>query len=382
MDVSNIIWSFCILAILALYTDYYSRKHNLNIKIALFIYLIHFSVTIAYYYSTLVTSADSLMFYEKSLQTGNIFDNVGFGTGSIIQINYIIYNIFNFSYFNSFLFFSSFGLAGFLKLFNILNFIDIYNIKFFKIRLIYIIVLLPQFHYWTCSLGKDSLTFFASMLILESLILKNKFNISTFIGLVIFFFVRTYMLIFMIIAYLFTIVFSKKINLGYKFLFISIFIIIFLILKEQILLYFKVDNFDIQSIEYRTNKYSDYAEGKAGSYIDPASMSYPSLIFAYLFRPLFFDAKSITQLLSSCENLFFLYFGLRFMKLQYFKEIMLNKTLFFLACFSLINILIKSLSLYNLGLAARQRYMIIPYVVISVYYYIYTYHKDNNVQKK
>lgn len=374
----DIVWLIFFIFISGVFVIEYSKKHGLNLSISISIYIIHFIMTVFYWQFSIINNIDSVVYYNMALTEKNILNTLGIGTKFIVSITLPLVQYLGFNYFNCFAFFSFCGLIGFLKLYKLLDILDRDNkIRLFKIRIIYIILLLPQFHFWTCALGKDSLSFLATILIIESVLKNNKFvySVQFILSVALLFLVRPYLFIFLILAFVISRIIYGKTHVLYKILFSFLIIGLFLFFKESLLSYFNIEDFSQKSVDSTINFYSEYSQDRSGSFIDPASTNFFMLVFSYLYRPFFYDAKGALQLFSSIENLFLLVIFIKFFSLNFIKYIFKDSILLFLMTYFFINLIIKSLTLYNLGLASRQKYIIIPVFFIAFYYFKEMYNR-------
>ncbi len=373
----DIVWLVFLIFISSVFVIEYSKKHGLNLSISISIYIIHFIMTVFYWQFSIANNTDSSVYYNMALVEKNIFNTLGIGTNFIISITFPLVQYLGFNYFNCFVFFSFCGLIGFFKLYKLLDILDRDKIKQFNIRIIYIILLLPQFHFWTCALGKDSLSFLATILIIESVLKNNKFvySVQFILSVALLFLVRPYLFIFLILAFVISRIIYGKTHVLYKISFSFLIIGLFLFFKESLLLYFNIEDFSQKSMDSTINFYSEYSQDRSGSFIDPASTNFFMLVFSYLYRPFFYDAKGALQLFSSIENLLLLVIFIKFLSLNFIKYIFKDSILLFLMTYFFINLIIKSLTLYNLGLASRQKYIIIPVFFIAFYYFKEIYNR-------
>lgn len=108
---------------------------------------------------------------------------------------------------------------------------------------------------------------------------------------------------------------------------------------------------------------------KATSGIDITNYSFPEQIFAFLYRPLFFDAPGILGLIVSFENVFYLWMSLRILNLRALHFVITGNVLVKSALLSFITVSIALAQISgNLGLAMRQKsqvMILLLFVVIS-----------------
>ena len=350
------------------------NKHGLKISVSILCYIMHLLSTVYYWHNTLIApeGVDARLYYETALYANSAHDFFGTGTKFQYLISYVLIHCFGIGYFGEFMIFSTFGFIGFLKLYNILSHFDD-NQKIFGIRIMYIILFLPQFHYWTCALGKDSLTFFASMMLVEAAIFKrNKINIVIILSTIMLLLVRTYVGVFMVISFALAQTLSSDVKTYVRvistIIFIGLFSGVSYFFGDELAVYFGVSDYSAESIDERINYFSDYAQSREGSYIDPNAHNIIVKMFFYLFRPFFIDAGTTLLLFSSVENFILLCIIIKLFRLSFFKYLTRSKTTIFLLSYFLISLTLKSMSLYNLGMANRQKYMILPYLFVCLFY--------------
>ena len=124
-----------------------------------------------------------------------------------------------------------------------------------------------------------------------------------------------------------------------------------------------------------------------GSYaIDPDANLF-SRIFAYSFRPLFFDVRNSFGLVLSFDNfillIIFMYSFIYMIKLRCLRLSFKNQITTFCASFSLSTALLLSLSTSNLGIAARHKYMFLPVffvLVLRIFQSAFIKKSSNNIR--
>jgi hypothetical protein len=114
---------------------------------------------------------------------------------------------------------------------------------------------------------------------------------------------------------------------------------------------------DGASISETLEKQSTANDGQ----LNLASMTLPEQMFAYLFRPLFFDATSALSLIVSIENLFMLLLFIKFFVPSAAEMIKDSSfTMRYNFIFFLSTLILLSMTTNNLGIAVRQKTMILP----------------------
>ena len=150
--------------LILLYVLYILKQFSVYTKIdrkigafSLVMGLLHFIITFASYGFILGSVADAKHYYSESMSiTDWGLSYLSNGTSFIIFLNYMLVQWFHLSFLGCFLVFSFISYLGCLKLFEVI--IDLtdrnYNIS-------YLLLLLIGTHFWTVSLGKDSLMFYS-----------------------------------------------------------------------------------------------------------------------------------------------------------------------------------------------------------------------------
>jgi len=347
----------------------YAKKLQTN-----YIYIVYFMHTIfslLYYLYALSNTADANGYYNKAIAQNDLFTVFESGTNSIVFISTFFVK---YLYFNKLSLFFLFGLFGYIGFIYLIKMIDINKIKILGIPATYIILLLPGFHFWTSALGKDSIVFMTIMISFYSIQNLKKNLILLIFSFTILTFVRPHLGLIVLLAVLLSFILTNpaKIKFSQFIMFIMI-IILIIILLPFFQNFLNLDSFDLNNIIKRTEYYNEQGAmsvDNISSYIDVSNYSLPNKMFAYLFRPLFYDAHSILQFIISFENLFILvlFFKwlifIRFNIISWYKKLILTDRILFF--YVILGWVILASSMYNLGLASRQKYMLLPIVFILI----------------
>ena len=126
------------------------------IRLFLFIGITHLFFTFVYYFYTLNNVADSIGYYRRVLYLYDSWgETFGQGTTFIYFTLYPLVKYIGLTYFGSFFIYSFFGLLGYYFLLKILI-----KISGGTWSPIFFLMLMPNLHFWTVAIGKDSLIFF------------------------------------------------------------------------------------------------------------------------------------------------------------------------------------------------------------------------------
>jgi len=125
---------------------------------------------------------------------------------------------------------------------------------------------------------------------------------------------------------------------------------------------------NIESVAEFIEKRQSYTRGAAS--IDIASMSFPEKLFTYAFRPAIIEARNLFEFAASIDNviLLFLFFNGVFLSFKVsLGGLYGNKVFMFFYAASSWSIL--SLTTANLGIALRQKWMFVPFIIyLSIAY--------------
>lgn len=318
----------------------------------------HYLITGVYYIMTVSTGGDSITYFRKALSISNWFEAFDTGTDFIVFIIYPLINYLHLSFLGIFFIFSFVGLIGFYLLFKII--VDITSEKWSPF---FLLLLSPNLHFWTVALGKDSIVFCCICTIVYLLYFKKGY-IYFVIPLLFLSIIRFHIFTFISFAYALTVVvFNNQIKRSLKvILFLAFFgigIAIFPIFIERIGLD-DISNLDAYS-ERITN-----ANFKGGGAIDMQNANIIVKWFSYMFRPLFFDAANTMAVMVSFDNLIWLIAYVLTISKFFRQKIKLDNLLWF-CIISIFAISIPlSFGLSNLGIAVRQKTMVIPFVLILI----------------
>jgi hypothetical protein len=226
--------------------------------------------------------------------------------------------------------------------------------KIYSISLFTLIFFLPNLHFWSSSFGKGSLIFCGFGLFFFAINKPLPRFWALITGGYLIYMVRPHIFFVILIAIAVGYTFSTRgVSPFYR--------IAMLIVAGFVLNYIYQDILTITGLDDESIFASDFSERadrltNATSGIDIANYSLPEKMFAFWFRPLFFDAPGILGIIVSFENLFYLIiFGylLQPKALGYlFRADAINKTC--LLTFLGVSFALAQIS-GNLGLAMRQK---------------------------
>jgi hypothetical protein len=245
------------------------------------------------------------------------------------------------------------------------------NPKFKGYYLFPLLFFLPNLHFWSCAVGKDALLFFCIAIFTYGLMLPSKRFMLIIIGLVLAYFIRPHITLFMLLGFGMAYFSGKNISVGQRILFFGVMIGIAITILPMVMEFAKVE-------EASVDGFSKFSETKAallnnsysGSAIDISNYPLPFKIFSFLYRPFFFDINGIPAVLASFENLLLLLLTANVLKnkpLQSFRNapFVLQGMVYFL----IIGTLAFSQTLGNIGIMIRMRNMFLPGLIIYIFWH-------------
>ena len=338
----------------------FSVYTKINQKIGIFslvMGLVHFIITFASYGFILGSVADAKHYYSESISiTDWGLSYLSNGTSFIVFLNYMLVQWLQLSFLGCFLVFSFISYLGCLRLFDVI--IDLTDRKY---NVSYLLLLLIGTHFWTVSLGKDALMFYAMCCLCYN-IYFDKPRSHYILPLMLIGFIRLHVLIFVLVgggvSYVFT---NKKIKTQTKFVFAGLVLGALLFLIPFFLKEIAVTN--ISDIEGKLQS-SMNANVEGGAGIDLKDSNLVVKWFSYMFRPFVFEARNPMFLVSALENLVWLYIFFIIIRGLFFEKIKTNYILWSYIGIILACTLPLAYTLANFGISMRQKIMIFPFFLI------------------
>ncbi len=299
---------------------------------------------------------DTRVFYNRAITSTDWFALFKIGSRSM---SFIIYPLtkFGFNYFDISLLCSIISLKGYFIYLNLFlkkgKQLGIYHF------LLIVFFCYPSLHIWTTSLYKEAILFTLMAIILKQLWSVKPFNYKLLFSILIITLIRPYISLIIILSII--IIYHKAIIKQYK----TISLLLISLITIAAFRFLKLSTF-------RANfeRLIVYSSNNGDSSIDLLNSNYFERLLLVLFRPFFFDSKTLFQFFVSLENLLFLIGVLFFsyhLNINRIKFILLNKYVSYLIVCSISCVLFYSVYMYNMGLACRMRVMFVPYLLIGMH---------------
>jgi hypothetical protein len=289
------------------------------------------------------------------------------GTYFLFSFNYFPSNVLDMGFFANTLLFGFFGFMG-LAYFYVIAIKTIpFNFKLGRYSVFPLVFFLPNLHFWSSGVGKDSLLFLSIGMFSYALLSLSKRFLLIIISLSLAFFIRPHMVLFMLLTFGLAYTINSNVGGAKRFFLSALLIGGGIIILPSVLEFVKVEDISTESVEeFSEDKSALLSREGTGSSLG-ASASFPAKLFAFYFRPFFFDANSLTALIASFENLILFILGIKALRrkpLLAFKKAPFIVKGFLI--FMLIGSIAFSLALGNVGIMIRMRNMFLPGFIIFI----------------
>lgn len=346
----------------------------------LFLGIYHlFFVFISFDYVT-KNGSDSFLYWfqTESTQHKSWFEFFNYGTNAVLFLNYPFAKILSIPFFFGFLLYSLIGFFGFIQLYRLALLIMNKTVIPKAIKyLLYTFLLLPNTHFWTSMIGKEAIIFAA----LSTLFLKayqQKFTSVGFIlSFLVVFVIRPHVAFMLLLALLFVLLFSSKMNGKQKTITFGGVSLMLLISFFMFLQLSEIKRLDWSRIQ-RYNLVSLRSFEGSGSFVPMENYSYPMKLFTFYFRPLFEKFDNLYFWGLNIENAFWLLlilFGI-FLFVNYRSIFWKDDFAKFIVFFCLIGGILFTQRYSGLGIFVRTKIMFLPYLGLLIIAYFHHYYKE------
>ena len=266
--------------------------------------------------------------------------------------------------------FIAYGIIGFLGILQWIKwtaivFGDKLNVK--GINVLPLVFLLPNLHFWTATLGKEPIIFWAIATVLLGITTEKHKSFSFLFASVSILIIRPHVALMLLSAIAIVFLFHKTFSLKRRIILAAMTFTGILVLLYVVFQATNIGYWNWRRIGY-FNDYSVLSFKHSGSYVPMLEYSYGYKWFSFNFRPLFFDAHSALAFLASTENLITLvvftvalYFTVRF-----YHKIKFTSDMKVVFLFTFIATLLYVERYANLGIFMRTKIMFQPFALIAV----------------
>lgn len=335
------------------------------------LFFFHFTVAIAFNFLVANGGGDAIVYWNfpKTNNLDAVWEVIerGSASGVVYLINYIPSHVLELSFFTGNMAYALLGFLGFIYLYRIsktafpeTSYFS--GFKIFGIPLFPWIWFLPNLHFWSSGIGKDTLLFFCVTLFVYSLQYIKKRFLGLVISALLSLIIRPHITLFLIVSFGIGYTLDGRLKSYQKAIIFLMFAAFFGSIFNYVLDFVQLESLETQSIEeYTSNKAAKLNQADSSSGLDISGYPYPLKVFTFLYRPLFFDVNGVLAILASLENLILLLFTIKILRgkpIKNFKraDFLLKGTIIYFV----LGALSFSLILGNLGIMLRQKNMFYP----------------------
>lgn len=354
-----------------------SKNHRLGADKFLLIklYYYHLAFAVIYMLYILNNGGDSIGYWRPP--TRFIALNSSFlklhqpGSSFVHFIAYPFSQVMGISLWGGTFIFSLVGYFGFVCIYLTLRSILKVNPTLFGYKVLPAVLFLPNMHFWSGGVGKDTLIFFGLAMFIYALTNIRRNIPGLVASFYVIFFIRPHIAFVCLIAFGCALFLSSKgISAFTRIAFIVVVATVFLIVSPVVMSFIGVEDDSIESYEDVANiRAKNLSRAKVGSSISMSSYPVPVKIFTFLYRPLFFDGGNLFGMVVSLENLFYLSLTLATIRGGVLR-IMFRMPLVLKVCLLIVcaTSFFMSSSLSNLGIIIRQKNMVMFMLVLTAVY--------------
>lgn len=343
--------------------------------------LYHFLLGIAYFFTTNNGGGDAWGYWRapKTMSFEKFLEGIrgGEGTEFMMALNYIPTNILGMSFLANTFFFSMLGSFGISYFFLIAARTVPYNKIISGYVLFPLIFFLPNLHFWSSGVGKDTTLFLCIGMFTYGLMKPfQRIPLLVLAGLLSMA-IRPHITLFLMVGFGLAYVFGGKVSPVQRIIFSAAMIAVGLAILPSVMEFAKIEEASAEGFDkFATGKAAVLSRSSAGSAIDISSYPFPLKVLTFWFRPALFDVRNINGLIAALENLLLL---IVFIKAMRTSPIRAFKAAPFvikgLVIFLVVGTLAFSQSMGNMGIMIRMRNMFLPGMIIYLMW-IFSYEQQ------
>lgn len=324
------------------------------------IYIYHSLFCVIATAQTRAGNVDAVTYYMQA-QEGML--QIGLGTFAIPILAYGPIQIFGLSYFGANLSFAIIGCIGIVLMDRVLNLLAADQGRFIRFGAL-AFVFIPSLHFWTATIGKDSLMILATGLILWFAVRPSRRIWLLIAAVLIMLIARPHMAILFLIAVVIAGLSTDYFSWRMKGVVLLVGGVIMAMTLPITLAHFGLGQGNGDILEFLKSRQDVDVTRRGQSFINP-DMAMPLRIFTFMFRPLGWEADTLHQWIVSVENMTLL--GAIGGVCLHIRNIGGSDPLlpgkFLIVLYALLSWLLLAYVTYNLGLASRQKWMVLPFVM-------------------
>lgn len=291
------------------------------------------------------------------------------GTGFMHAINYFPSKVLDLGFYVNTMLYTLLGFIG-LSFFYIIAYqLTPFNSKYKGYQLFPLVFFMPNLHFWSAGIGKDTMLFFCIGMFSYGLISLSKRLPLVLLALLLSYAVRPHITLFLVVSFGLAYILGGDISKSKRFIFSFLLIGIGIAIFPTVMEYAKIEEATVANFEeFSSSKVDLLSRSHTGSGLDISSYPFPLKVFTFLFRPLFFDINGLPAAVASIENFILMILSFTVLFKNKFRETFTNAPFVIkgLLLFALIGTLAFSQTLGNLGIMIRMRNMFLPGILIFI----------------
>jgi hypothetical protein len=389
MNILDPIFFFILLLLGFNIKNLYSNFDQYERKLLNYLFIYHIFLSFVFFYTVNESGGDAIKYWYDAktlnfIELKTLVSKDFEPTIFMYLLNYIPSNILELSFYIGNLFYAVIGFWGYVLFLQILkakipNYSNLRKLKVASVSIFPVLLFMPNLHFWTSGIGKDTLLFFAIILFIFAFTKKKRRLTNVFFAAILSFLVRPHMLLFLVVGFGLGYVLSSNVAVYKKGFILFIGLLILIPLLSTVLEFVNLESLDTNTIEEFSTTKADNLSEDSGSAIDLSSYPFPLKLLTFLYRPLFFDAPNVLGLVVSLENTFYILLTLSLFKKSFFTKIK-NANFFIKGSFYffIISACALSLILGNLGIIIREKTMILVPFFIVIFYINSLFYSEKN----
>jgi len=355
----------------------FSISHKKFLPI-LFVY--HLGFIILSYFYTLKKGGDANLYWFQTASATNTswFDHLGIGTDLMLLINYLFAVLLNLPFWFGFLLYGCIGFLGILQLLRLCKAWVGEEVRFFGINALPLFFFLPNMHMWTAGITKETLCFLAIATILLKIYKEHYRSLVLWVSFVFLFLLRPHVGMMLLFSIGVVLLWVKQ---GKPLLKVGLTVGMAVLLAGGYILFLQLSQ--IKSLHWgrllRFNEGSILSFRDSRSYVPMLEYNYSMKLFSFYFRPLFADAQNLFQWVLSVENLILiaLHLFVVYLFVRYWKTVKTDTLFKIVLVFALVAGVLYVQRYANLGIFARTKVMMQPFLVLGLFGVVKFYKSRN-----
>lgn len=338
------------------------RRLNLRLDLAIAITCACLTLAYAKFLQTMWDGSDSLFYYSASLEP----DDFNLGTKAVVHLTSFFSETLGLGFLPVNAVFGVVGAVACLILYSAYLKSSVFLPSAIEIA-VFFLLLVVAIGFWGGGISKDSIALLGSSLFCLGLVNSRPRLFMIAAGVAAMLLVRPHIAAAMLAGLALAVPLARNLPLSRRGPLLALSGLALLILVPFVLWYAGLEGVtdltDLQdNIEDRTTNYA----GSTG-FVDLSALPWPLRMVSYLFRPLPYEARSITQFLASGQNMLFLLVVVMLLwQVRHARAHWRDFGVLALLLFALAAWVPLGVGTSNLGISVRQKWMFVPALLLAL----------------